>query len=93
MSPLLTDLLLRGLASPFGIAVQSEDTQHLRNRLIAERTEHIRAGNNQFSRLTITIPSHNLGELWLVKKAPNATEPTDEEGVDLPPGGHASSPP
>lgn len=66
----LTELLYRALESPYGIAVETEDPNHLRQKLYP-----IRKTTPEFDPLAFCISPLNANDLWIIKQGtPDGTE-------------------
>lgn len=57
------------LASPFGIIVETDDTEKLKARLYAARSE---AMDPDLQNISIKVSPFNPSHLWLVKRKPDA---------------------
>lgn len=59
----LLELLFQAAESPFGIKVQTNDAEYLRQKLYP-----LRKNNPDFSQLSFIISPENMKDLWILRR-------------------------
>ncbi len=62
------ELLLMAVNATYGVAIQSNDIEHLRRHLQQAKKKFLSEGHEAFAHLSFRTSPDSLTELWIVKK-------------------------